>query len=67
MRMRDATLEDLASIVEIYNSIIPGRIVSADTEPVPVEQRLPWFHEHDPVQFTPWVDRTTLSWLQRSR
>ena len=25
------------------------------------------FHEHEPVQFTPWVDRTTLSWLQRSR
>ena len=50
MRMRDATLEDLASIVEIYNSIIPGQIVSADTEPVSVEQRLPWFYEHDPVR-----------------
>ena len=24
------------------------------------------FHEHEPVQFTPWVDRTTLSWRQRS-
>lgn len=46
--MRDATLEDLASIVEIYNSTIPSRIVSADTEPVSVEQRLPWFREHDP-------------------
>jgi len=50
MKTRDATLEDLASIVEIYNSIIPGRIVSADTEPVSVEQRLPWFHEHDPAR-----------------
>ncbi|HET7271677.1 MAG TPA: GNAT family N-acetyltransferase [Rubrobacter sp.] len=40
-----ATLEDLASIVEIYNSTIPSRIVSADTEPVSVEQRLPWFHD----------------------
>jgi L-amino acid N-acyltransferase YncA len=50
VRTRDATLEDLASIVEIYNSIIPGRIVSADTEPVSVEQRLPWFHEHDPAR-----------------
>lgn len=48
MILRDATLEDLASIVEIYNSIIPSRIVSADTEPVSVEQRLPWFREHDP-------------------
>ena len=50
MRMRDATLEDLAPIVEIYNSIIPDRIVSADTEPVSVEQRLPWFYEHDPTR-----------------
>ncbi|CPU65195.1 Uncharacterised protein [Mycobacteroides abscessus] len=25
------------------------------------------FHEHDPVQFTPCVERTTLSWDQRSR
>jgi L-amino acid N-acyltransferase YncA len=50
VRMRDATLEDLAPIVEIYNSIIPDRIVSADTEPVSVEQRLPWFYEHDPAR-----------------
>jgi L-amino acid N-acyltransferase YncA len=50
LRMRDATLQDLASIVEIYNSTIPGRIVSADTEPVSVEQRLPWFNEHDPAR-----------------
>ena len=48
VRMRDATLEDLASIVEIYNSTIPSRIVSADTEPVSVEQRQPWFRGHDP-------------------
>ena len=50
MRMRDARREDLASIVEIYNSTIPSRIVSADTEPVSVEQRLPWFREHDPAR-----------------
>jgi L-amino acid N-acyltransferase YncA len=50
LRMREATLQDLASIVEIYNSTIPGRIVSADTEPVSVEQRLPWFNEHDPAR-----------------
>ena len=50
MRVRDATPEDLAAIVEIYNSTIPSRIVSADTEPVSVEQRLPWFYEHDPAR-----------------
>ena len=48
--MRDATLEDLAAIVEIYNSTIPSRIVSADTEPVYVDQRLPWFNDHDPTR-----------------
>jgi len=50
VRVRDATLEDLSAIIEIYNSTIPSRIVSADTEPVSVEQRLPWFHEHDPAR-----------------
>jgi L-amino acid N-acyltransferase YncA len=50
MKMRAATLDDLAAIVEIYNSTIPGRTVSADTEPVSVEQRLPWFHAHDPAR-----------------
>jgi L-amino acid N-acyltransferase YncA len=50
VRMRDATLDDLPAIVEIYNSTIPSRIVSADTEPVSVEQRLSWFREHDPAR-----------------
>jgi L-amino acid N-acyltransferase YncA len=50
MRTRHATLEDLAAIVKIYNSVIPGRLVSADTEPVSFEQRLPWFYEHDPAR-----------------
>ena len=31
MRVWDATLEDLTAVVEIYNSTIPSRIVSADT------------------------------------
>jgi phosphinothricin acetyltransferase len=64
--LRDATLEDLASIVEIYNSTIPGRVVSADTEPVSVEQRLPWFHEHDPARRPIWVaeeDGEVVGWL----
>ncbi len=66
MRLRDATLEDLASIVEIYNSTIPGRVVSADTEPICVEQRLPWFHEHDPARRPIWVaeeDGEVVGWL----
>jgi len=69
VRMRDATLEDLASIVEIYNSTIPGRIVSADTEPVSVEQRLPWFYEHDPARrpiLVTEVDGEVVGWLSLS-
>ncbi|BCG57905.1 GNAT family N-acetyltransferase [Paenibacillus sp. URB8-2] len=44
--IEDATLEDLAVIVAIYNSTIAGRMVTADLEPVGVEDRLAWFHEH---------------------
>jgi L-amino acid N-acyltransferase YncA len=67
--VRDATLEDLASIVEIYNSTIPSRIVSADTEPISVEQRLPWFYEHDPARRPIRVaeeDGEILGWLSLS-
>ena len=45
---RLATLDDLPKIVEIYNSTIPSRMVTADTEPITVQSRLDWFKEHDP-------------------
>ncbi len=50
MRIRDATEADLPAIVEIYNSTVPGRVVTADTEPVTVEGRVGWFREHDPAR-----------------
>lgn len=53
--IRDATLDDLPGIVDIYNSTVPGRMVTADTEPVSVESRLPWFHEHTPQRRPLWV------------
>ena len=37
---------DLPEIVEIYNSTVPLRSVTADTEPVTVEGRRAWFREH---------------------
>lgn len=46
--IRTATLEDLPAIIEIYNSTIPSRMVTADLEPISVESRLEWFKEHDP-------------------
>ena len=34
MQIRDATIQDLPAIVDIYNSTVPTRLVTADTEPV---------------------------------
>lgn len=54
-RHRIATLDDLPTIVAIYNSTIASREVTADTEPVSVESRLPWFHDHQPQRRPLWV------------
>ncbi len=53
--IRDAIREDLPAIVEIYNSTIPGGIVTADTEPVTVENRMNWFEAHSPTFRPLWV------------
>jgi phosphinothricin acetyltransferase len=53
--LRDATEADLPAIVEIYNSIIPGRMVTADLEPVTVEARRPWLAAHNPRNRPAWV------------
>lgn len=53
--IEDATLEDLGAIVEIYNSTVAGRMVTADLEPVRVEDRLHWFHEHNSHHRPLWV------------
>ncbi|WP_394236234.1 GNAT family N-acetyltransferase [Niallia oryzisoli] len=52
---RIASIEDLPIIVEIYNSTIPSRMVTADTEPVTVTDRLDWFHDHNPSKRPLWV------------
>ena len=46
MEIRDATEVDLPAIVGIYNSTVPGRMATADTEPIPVESRKAWLREH---------------------
>ncbi len=50
-----ARIEDLPRIVEIYNSTIESRMVTADLEPVTVEQRIPWFEEHSSDRRPLWV------------
>ncbi len=46
--IRLASPGDLPRIVAIYNASIPGRLATADTAPVTVEQRRPWFDAHGP-------------------
>ncbi|MHB0863785.1 GNAT family N-acetyltransferase [Paenibacillus sp. SEL3] len=50
-----ACKEDLPDIVDIYNSTIAGRMVTADLEPVTVESRIPWFEAHQENHRPLWV------------
>jgi phosphinothricin acetyltransferase len=52
---KNATQNDLEQIVEIYNSTIASRMVTADTEPVTVESRQLWFEEHSAGKRPLWV------------
>jgi L-amino acid N-acyltransferase YncA len=66
MNIRDAVEADLPTIVAIYNAAIPCGIVTADTKPVSVESRLPWFHQHHPASRPLWVaevDGDMAGWL----
>jgi phosphinothricin acetyltransferase len=55
MRIRHATVADLPAIVAIYNASIPGRMATADTEPVTVAQREEWFRAFDAASRPLWV------------
>jgi L-amino acid N-acyltransferase YncA len=69
MHIRDAELVDLPSIVAIYNSTVPTCMVTADTEPVSVESRHKWFHDHTPDRRPLWVaeeNRQIQGWLSYS-
>ena len=66
---RIATRDDLTRIVEIYNSTIASRMVTADLQPVTVASRVKWFEEHSPNSRPLWVtqrDRDITGWLSFS-
>ncbi|GAB3551292.1 GNAT family N-acetyltransferase [Noviherbaspirillum agri] len=66
---RLARLEDLPAIVAIYNSTIPSRQVTADTEPITVASRQAWFAEHTPEKRPLWIaeqDGQVVGWLSYS-
>ncbi|MDI9365978.1 MAG: hypothetical protein QM541_13560 [Flavobacterium sp.] len=48
LQFSDASIEDLPTIVAIYNSTIAARMVTADTKPVNVASKLAWFQQHNP-------------------
>ena len=55
LHYRNAIQKDLARIVEIYNSTVASRMVTADTEIVSVESRQKWFEEHNAVNRPLWM------------
>ena len=65
--IRHAQPPDLPRVVAIYNASIPGRMATADTEPVTVSSREGWFAEFDPGHRPLWVgvlpDGTLAGWL----
>lgn len=66
---RIAHRDDLAEIVDIYNSTVASRMVTADTENISVASRLAWFEDHDPRRRPLWVveqDGAILGWLSYS-
>ncbi|MGY5451794.1 N-acetyltransferase family protein [Agarivorans sp. MS3-6] len=68
-QFRLALESDLPCIVDIYNSIIDSRQVTADTEPQTVTSRLTWFRQHQNPQRPLYVIEQhgeTIAWLSFS-
>jgi phosphinothricin acetyltransferase len=55
MPIRPAGPEDLPAIVEIYNASIPGRMATADTQPVTVASREEWFRAFEAATRPLWI------------
>jgi L-amino acid N-acyltransferase YncA len=67
--IRAAVRADLPRLVEIYNASIPGRMATADLDPLPVSAREAWFAEHGP-RWPLWVDERegrVVGWASLSR
>lgn len=73
--IRDALPADLEAIVAIYNATVASRLVTADLEPVSIEDRRAWFLAHQPQRRPLWVleqvgpgvaARRVIGWLSLS-
>ena len=47
MDFRIAEEVDLPFVVEVYNSTIAGRMITADTNPISVDDKKEWFFQHN--------------------
>jgi L-amino acid N-acyltransferase YncA len=64
--IRDAVESDLPAIVDVYNTSIPGRLATADTEPISVDSRRAWLRDRDFLRYPVWVDERSgrvVGWL----
>ncbi|WP_432403150.1 GNAT family N-acetyltransferase [Wukongibacter sp. M2B1] len=55
MSIRLAKYDDLETLVEIYNQAIVKGKCTADMDTLSVEQRVPWFKEHQSLQYPLYV------------
>jgi len=61
-----ATRADLPAIVAIYNQAIPGRLATADLQPVTVADREEWFAAHNQTSRPLWqimVNQQLAGWI----
>jgi L-amino acid N-acyltransferase YncA len=66
MEFINSTIEDLPLIVEIYNSTIASRMVTADTEPVTIKDKMAWFEGHNARTRPLWMvkeEGVVLAWV----
>jgi phosphinothricin acetyltransferase len=64
---KNALVTDLPAIVALYNSTIQSRMVTADTEPVSVQEKIAWFNQHSPQKRPLWIieneKREIIGWV----
>jgi phosphinothricin acetyltransferase len=66
MQFRNATIDDLPMIVAIYNSTVDSRMVTADTEPVSVSDKINWFNQHHskrPIWVVELENNVIIGWI----
>ena len=69
LTIRQANLEDLEDITEIYNEAILKTVATFDTETKTLEEQKTWFNEHG--QNNPWIvavqDENIIGWAALSK